>query len=211
MGQMTFFASIGKNCYRGTNTGVCDIGRGEKALCLYRKEELDMNRELFSSTGIQMLDLMLCKKLEECRRQYIEMDIFVYATINKRMRELGISTQELLRLFGDLIRNAMHAIVKAANTRRDILLVITCNGEGELEFQIYDNGVPFPRSVLSHLGERRNEEAGTGNGLADMMEILDRVQASLEITPLQNENDIFTKRLRICFDEKATRDIHLYP
>ena len=169
-----------------------------------------MNRELFSSTGVQMLDLMLCKKLEECRSQCIEMDIFVYATIDKKMRALRITNQELLRLFGDLIRNAMRAIIKAADTQRDILLMITYNDEENLEFQIYDNGVPFPRSVLSHLGERQNKEAGTGNGLADMMEILDRVKASIEILPLKNENDIFTKRICICFDGKATRDLHIY-
>ncbi len=169
-----------------------------------------MNRELFSSTGIQMLDLLLCEKLEECRRRCIEMDIFVYAVIDREMRSLGIGNQELLRLFGDLIRNAMRAIVKAADTQRDILVVITYNEQGELEFQFYDNGVPFPKNVLSHLGERRNEEAGTGNGLADMMEILDRVKASLEITPLKNENDIFTKRIRICFDKKAERELNIF-
>lgn len=169
-----------------------------------------MNRELFSSTGVQMLDLMLCEKLEECRDKSIEMDIFIYATIDRKMRALGISDHELLRLFGDLIRNAIRAIVKAADVQRDILVLITRNDEQELEFQFYDNGVPFPKSVLSHLGERRNEEAGTGNGLADMMEILDRVNASLEIMPLNNPGDIFTKRIRICFDGKATRDVCVY-
>lgn len=169
-----------------------------------------MNRELFSSTGIQILDLMLCEKLEECRRQCIEMDIFVYATIHREMKTLGIGVQELLRLFGDLIRNAMRAIVKAADTQRDILVIIAYNEERDLEFQFYDNGVPFPTGVLSHLGERRNEEAGTGNGLADMMETLDRVKASLEIAPLKNENDIFTKRIRICFDGRGVRDIHIF-
>lgn len=166
-----------------------------------------MNRELFSSTGIQMLDLLLCEKLEECRGQCIEMDIFVYTPIDRAMRALGIDTQELLRLFGDLIRNAARAIVKAADTQRDILVMIACNGQEELEFQFYDNGVPFPKSVLAHLGERHNEEAGTGNGLADMMEVLDRVKASLEIRPLENDADIFTKKICIRFDGKGERNI----
>ena len=175
-----------------------------------RRGGMAMNRELFSSTGVQMLDLMLCKKLEECRNQCIEMDIFVYAAIDKKMRILGITNQELLRLFGDLIRNAMRAVIKAADTQRDILIMITYNSEGDLEFQIYDNGVPFPRSVLSHLGERGNKEAGTGNGLADMMEILNRVKASLEITTMESKNDIFTKKICICFDGKAIRNLHIY-
>lgn len=166
-----------------------------------------MNRELFSSTGVQMLDLMLCEKLEECRDKSIEMDVFVYAKIDKEMRALKISDQELLRLFGDLIRNAIRAIVKAADIQRDILVLITYNDEKELEFQFYDNGVPFPKNVLSHLGERRNEEAGTGNGLADMMETLDRVKASLAIEPLDQSGDIFTKKICIRFDGKADRKI----
>lgn len=167
----------------------------------------DMDSVLFSSTGMQLVDLMLQAKLEECTRHEIGMDIFVNTTINKEMEALDIREEEVVIFLGELIRNAIHSIVKTAGTERNILVIIACNAQKQLEFQIFDSGVSFPQIVFDHLGERRNEEAGTGNGLADIVRVLDRVQASIAITPIDNPDDVFTKRICVCFDGRSERKL----
>lgn len=170
--------------------------------------KIDVDSVLFSSTGMQLVDLMLQTKLEECADNEIGMDIFVNTMIDREMETLGISEEELVIFLGELVRNAIHSIIKTAGTERNILVVIAYNPQKNLEFQVYDSGVSFPQLVFDHLGERRNEEAGTGNGLADIVRVLDRVQASIEITPIHNPDDVFTKRICVCFDEKSERIFH---
>ena len=54
--------------------------------------------------------------------------------------------------------------------------------------------------ILEHFGERGNTTWGTGNGLADMMETVNRARASIEINRQMDPQDVFTKGIFICFD-----------
>ena len=171
----------------------------------YGKElgESEMDIALFNTTGVGLLDLMLQNKVSECRKKNIEMEVFVNTEIDEDMEDLGISDGELIRMMGDLLRNAIKA-VEASNMPNGMILALVARDEaGCVELQVHDSGVPFPEEILEKLGTRGNTTWGTGNGIADLMESLQRVRASFEIIPEPDPDDIFTKEVCIRFDGKG--------
>jgi hypothetical protein len=165
----------------------------------------EMSAELFDSTGVPLVDLLLRTKMLECEKQDVELDLFVNTRIDGDLKHMDISEGELARMLGDLIQNAMYAVEFI--DEKMLLVLIARNEADELLLEIYDSGVPFPEKVLAHFGERGMTTWGTGNGLADMMETLERVDASVDICPNLPGRDVFTKRIRICFDGKKMLQI----
>lgn len=172
-----------------------------EAVCHDYGKELggaEMSAELFETTGIDLVDLLLKTKMTECVEQDIELDVFVGTQIHKDMKRLDISDGEIARLIGDLLRNAIHAVNGLKN--KMILLLIAKDEDEHVLIRIYDSGIPFPPYVLERFGERGNTTWGTGNGLADMMDTLKRVHASVEVNTEMAPGDVFTKEICICFD-----------
>lgn len=165
----------------------------------------EMSAELFETTGIDLVNLLLRTKIIECSEQDIELDVFVSAQIDKDMKRLDVSDGEITRLLGDLLRNAIHAVEDLSN--KMILLLIARDENGCVLIRIYDSGIPFPDHILERFGERGNTTWGTGNGLADLMETVNRVQASIEINTEMAPEDVFTKEISICFDGKGNVNI----
>lgn len=161
----------------------------------------EMSAELFDTTGIDLVDLLLRTKIIECSEQDIELNVFVNAQIDEDMKRLDIGDGEIMRLLGDLLRNAINAVSGLRDQM--ILLLIARDGNGCVVIRIYDSGIPFPPYILERFGERGNTTWGTGNGLADLMETLNRVEASIEINTDLDPTDVFTKEIYICFDGKA--------
>ena len=172
-----------------------------EAVCHDYGKELggaEMSAELFDTTGIDLVDLLLKTKITECVEQDIELDVFVGTQIHKDMKRLDIGDGEIARLIGDLLRNAIHAVNGLKN--KMILLLIVKDEDEHVLIRIYDSGIPFPPYVLERFGERGNTTWGTGNGLADLMDTLKRVHASIEINTEMAPGDVFTKEICICFD-----------
>lgn len=163
----------------------------------------ELNAGLFNTTGVALADLLFQSKIEECAKCDIELDVFVNTQIDKDMKRLGIGDGELARMLGDLLQNAVHAVMKAEESERMILIVIARNEDMCLEFHIHDSGVPFPQKILDCFGQRGNTTWGTGNGIADLMDTLNRVHASIRITPSEEPEDVFTKEICIRFDGKS--------
>lgn len=166
----------------------------------YGKElgAIEMSPALFHTTGIELVDLLIQNKVEECRRRGIEMDVFVGTTIEEDMERLDISDGELVRMIADLLRNAINAVKDMEEAV--ILTVVARDEHGNVEIDIHDSGKPFPPEILEKFGERGNTTWGTGNGIADLMESLRRVNASIEIIPEEEPDDVFTKQICIRFD-----------
>ena len=116
------------------------------------------------------------------------------------MKRLDIGDGEIARLIGDLLRNAIHAVNGLKN--KMILLLIVKDEDEHVLIRIYDSGIPFPPYILERFGERGNTTWGTGNGLADMMDTLKRVHASIEVNTEMAPGDVFTKEICICFDRE---------
>lgn len=163
---------------------------------------MDMSSEFFDTTGIDLVDLLLRTKIIECEEQDIELNVFVGTEIDADMKRLDVGDGEVMRMLGDLLRNAMHAVSGIQD--KLILLLIARDENGCVLFRIYDSGIPFPPYVLKNLGERGYTTWGTGNGLADLMATLKRAHASIEISTEMEESDLFTKQISICFDGKET-------
>ena len=189
--------------YVSTMDGTPDEGMRKKLeeVCHDYGKELggtQMCAEFIETTGIDLVDLLLRTKIIECGEQDIELNVFVSTQIAEDMKRMDISDGEITRLMGDLLRNAINAVSKLQN--RMILLLIARDENDCVLIRIYDSGIPFPPYVLERFGERGNTTWGTGNGIADMMETLRRVHASIEINMDMDAGDVFTKGIFICFD-----------
>ena len=82
---------------------------------------------------------------------------------------MDITDGEITRLVGDLLRKAIRAVEPCRN--RMILLMIVRDEAKHVLIRVYDSGISFRSEILDHFGERGNTTWGTGNGLADMMEL----------------------------------------
>lgn len=189
--------------YASNMDGVQDGEMRKKleAVCRDYGKELggaEMSAELFETTGIDFVDLLLRTKIIECEEQDIELDVFVSTRIDKDMKRMNITEGEITRLLGDLLRNAINAVEGLED--KMILLLIARDADDCVLIRVYDSGIPFPPQILEHFGERGNTTWGTGNGLADMMETVSRARASIEINRQMDPQDVFTKGIFICFD-----------
>lgn len=189
--------------YVSTMDGTPDEGMRKKLeeVCHDYGKELggtQMCAEFIETTGIDLVDLLLRTKIIECGEQDIELNVFVSTQIAEDMKRMDISDGEITRLMGDLLRNSINAVSKLQN--KMILLLIARDENDCVLIRIYDSGIPFPPYVLERFGERGNTTWGTGNGIADMMETLRRVHASIEINMDMDAGDVFTKGIFICFD-----------
>lgn len=128
--------------------------------------------------------------------------------MKEMLREKKIRELDFLQLIGDLMRNAFRAIDRDGKDQGNILLVMGCIGD-TLQVDIYDDGVPFPMFILNEFGKRGNTVGGTGNGISDMMEVLERYRATFRITEYQ-ENNTYTKGISIIWDEENGRWLDSY-
>ena len=166
-----------------------------------REETQRKNRSIktFASTGCIVLDEQLERYLEEACEHKFTLDVIVRAPVNEILTRKWVDRYHLLQLVGDLYRNAYRAILK----RREggnILFCFGYNREGFYEISIYDNGEKFPEYIIKHLGERGVTTGGTGQGLADIFEVLKRSRASFVLNQNIGEHNIFTKGISIVFD-----------
>lgn len=166
-------------------------------------EQSDMLLKNFCSTGLNLLDRQLVLLLQEAIDKGINFDIFVSRPIDKEIDELGLSQLHLQRTIGDLIRNAFRAIERSKNTEvGQVLLILGCKEDGVFEIRVLDNGEDFPDIVLNSFGKRGVTTGGTGNGLADLVAYVDKVNASVKLEEFVVGHSSFVKGLSIIFDHK---------
>lgn len=191
-----------------------ELGQNEElrekleAICRDYGKELggrEVSAEFIETTGIDLTDLLLRTKVIECGEEDIQLEVFVGTQIDKDMKRADISGGEITRLLGDLLRNAINAVTGLQD--KVILLMVVRDENGHVLIQVFDTGIPFPPYVLERFGERGNTTWGTGNGIADMMETLKRVHASIEVNTKLGQEDVFEKVISICFDGKDRVEI----
>lgn len=191
-----------------------ELGQNEElrekleAICRDYGKELggrEVSAEFIETTGIDLTDLLLRTKVIECGEEDIQLEVFVGTQIDKDMKRADISAGEITRLLGDLLRNAINAVTGLQD--KVILLMVVRDENGHVLIQVFDTGIPFPPYVLERFGERGNTTWGTGNGIADMMETLKRVHASIEVNTKLGQEDVFEKVISICFDGKDRVEI----
>jgi len=180
-------------------------------LCEEQMEDykaLDSQSKIFPATGIYLLDEQIQLYNTEAEEKGIRFDVFVSEPLSDVLKYRKIKELDFLRLIGDLMRNAFRSIEKKEDGTGNILLVMGIIGD-VLQIDIYDDGVAFPLSILDEFGKRGNTEGGTGNGVTDMLELLEKHQATYQLTEYARE-DTFTKGISIIWDGKNERWIDSY-
>lgn len=180
-------------------------------LCEEQMEDykaLDSQSKIFPATGIYLLDEQIQVYNTEAEKKGIHFDVFVGEPLSDVLKHRKIKELDFLRLIGDLMRNAFRSIEKKKDGTGNILLVMGVIGD-ILQIDIYDDGVAFPLFILDEFGKRGNTEGGTGNGITDMLELLEKHKATYQLTEYEKE-DTFTKGISIIWDGKNERWIDSY-
>ena len=76
-----------------------------------------------------------------------------------------------------------------------------------MELDIFDNGDEIPFSILEKFGERGLTTGGTGNGLADIAEMLKDYKISLVIKENESGSSTYVKGFMLVFDGKNRREL----
>lgn len=171
-------------------------------------ENEDMEFKNFPSTGIHILDEQIQLYGKEAANKGINFDIFVSMPMAGVLKEFNVLQLDFLRFIGELMRNAFRAIEKAEEIRGNILLVMG-SVNGVLELEIYDDGLPFPIHILNEFGKRGNTDGGTGHGIAEVLEIVKRYNATFKLTEYQDNNG-FTKGISIIWNQQNGRFIETF-
>ncbi len=194
------------------NQGLLDPQIVEEFQRIYAEQMIvgkreNMNYKLMGTTGITLLDSHLQHYIMECARKNIVMDVFVSEPIEDDMRELKIAQLQVHNVMGDMIRNAIRAIERVNKTDGKILVIIG-KKEADMEIVVYDNGQMIPELVLEKFGERGVTTGGTGNGLADLVDLLNMYDGSLVIEEKDALSSAYTKGIHLVFDGKCRRELY---
>ena len=193
------------------NEGLLDPQLVEEFNQIYSEQMIagrkdSMNYKLLGTTGIKLLDAQLQHYILECNKKGIVMDVFASEPIAKQIHEMGIAQLMVHNVVGDLLRNTIRAITRDGRTDGKILVIVGKKNE-TVEIDIFDNGANLPLEVLERFGTRGVTTGGTGNGLADLVEMLAAENISLVIRENAGENSTYTKGFLLVFDGKNRREL----
>lgn len=193
------------------NEGLLDPQLVEEFNQIYSEQMIagrkdSMNYKLLGTTGIKLLDAQLQHYILECNKKGIVMDVFASESIAKQIHEMGIAQLMVHNVVGDLLRNAIRAITRDGRIDGKILVIVGKKNE-TVEIDIFDNGANLPLEVLERFGTRGVTTGGTGNGLADLVEMLAAENISLVIRENAGENSTYTKGFLLVFDGKNRREL----
>ena len=171
-------------------------------------EQFEQSRREFlhamapDKTGMLFLDELLSDFHRKMELENILFSVHVYNSPAVLIQKGRISQGKLLELIGDMLANAMHAITRKVHREEEAveLFMGFSKESGRYEIDIYDSGEPFPDKILSQFGRRGLTTGGTGEGLANMLEILEKYRIHLTITEYPDDEDM-SKCLNFCFGE----------
>lgn len=154
--------------------------------------------------GYFPLEARIRQVMEQCREKGIGVFIRNIAP-DELWADFTLSKTKFTRLVGNLLSNAVKELEKSEDAGRQVIISFSdCNGI--FAFEIRDNAHAFPPQILAKLGQRGNSTNGTGNGYAEIFEILDECKASFELR--ENHADgKDNKTVCITFDQKSWRVI----
>lgn len=192
------------------NEGLLDPQLVEEFNQIYSEQMIagrkdSMNYKLLGTTGIKLLDAQLQHYILECSRKGIVMDVFASEPVAKPIQDMGIAQLMVHNVVGDLLRNAIRAIGRAGREDGKILVIVGKKND-TVEIDIFDNGAEVPLMVLERFGTRGVTTGGSGNGLADLVEMLDEKKISLIIRENAPDSS-YTKGFLLVFDGKNRREL----
>ena len=93
--------------------------------------------------------------------------------------EVDINQTQISGLIKNLLSNAVRETIKSDSEIKLIEVRFLQDEYGLFSIEIVDHAHEFPVEILQKLGERGNSTNETGDGFAEVFEILDKIQGSL--------------------------------
>ncbi len=191
----------------------------EKSDIKAKIEELskEMREEIvctkLTKTNVDKIDNMLAYMQSECVKHKIDFQLQVNGNIHHMVNK-HIEEEDLEILLADLIKNAIIAINHSENVNKSILVRLGLI-DGFYSLYVYDSGIEFEIETLMNLGIKPStthaNEGGTGMGLMNTFDTLNKYKASLVIDEYgKPAKDNFTKAIKIIFDSKHEYKITSY-
>ena len=123
-------------------------------------------------TGSTFIDAILEQFNERAHEEDVSFQVQVFDPPQYLFGNHLVPQIKLEELIGDLLTNALRAICrKPIRFEESIEVDMGIADNGFYEIDIYDTGEPFPEFVLENFGRRGLTTGGTGEGLANMLEI----------------------------------------
>ncbi len=169
--------------------------------------DYEQNTKTLPKTGVFATDMILGYLHKRSVRESILFDVTIMGDIPYMVTD-AVDTYDLNTMIADLGENAI--IATSGAPTKNILLIIGYR-DNIAFFDIYDSGSNFDAEVIADIGKRRHtthkDTGGSGIGLMTTYELINKYHATLEIEELDN-NNLFTKRVSILFNNSALISIH---
>lgn len=187
---------ISKELGENREERICNLAEEMKSLQKTYVQDYSTSYTQSYHTGYRLLDRQLEGYERETAEKGIGCLIMLKDKPSRLSKEIGMSQGEIQQVVGDLMRNAIRAVESSEEKEGRILFCFGyVPGNGTYVLEVYDNGTAFPREILDHLGTRGMTTAGTGHGLADVRETVEKYGGRLEVEELAE--DIYEKVVRV--------------
>ncbi len=159
----------------------------------------DTSHKKLQETEIVTLDALLSYLLQRASSNNTTFDLSLLGKIKNIVPNI-LSENDLRTMVADLGENAIIATKNIEDGR-----VLLTFGITNTHFYMYffDNGAYFDAKVIQKMGKTRytthEETGGSGIGLMQIFELLNKYQASFEMEEF-NTNSLYKKRISIIFD-----------
>lgn len=189
---------------------------------LYEEQMEESRREFLQAstlakTGVIFVDALLEQYYERAHKEDISFDVRVFDSPQHLFRRHLIPQLKLEELLGDLLTNAFRAILrKKIRFDEAVEINMGITDDGYYEIDVYDTGEPFPAFILENFGERGLTTGGTGEGIANMLEILQANGITMKISEFDGTVGEFSKCITLRFSGKfevvldTKRDIYFH-
>ena len=145
-----------------------------------------------------LLDYMQQKASDKGISLHVTIDCEIREAFDKYIDEASFCT-----LLADMIDNAI--IATRYNNGGNILIDFSMVKK-VIAFNIFDSGIPFTKEVLFKYGNEQYtthaDDNGSGIGLMQTAEILDKCGASLFIDEFPQDEGLYTKKISVVFNRK---------
>jgi OmpR-family two-component system manganese-sensing sensor histidine kinase len=169
-------------------------------------EVIEEQKIIAEQKGIKLLLKIVTADADNHHQAQIEMDEEIFT--------IQGDWNQLVRLFTNLISNALEYAMTAGENRHDlvvevILKEIKKQQKNYLQIQVKDNGIGIPEQALPYLFDRfyrldtsrsssgKNSFSGTGLGLAIARAIVENHQGQIKVESMLNQGTTFTVILPI--------------
>lgn len=166
----------------------------EKYICLHQN---------LPPTHIFLVDNLMQFMAQKASCSGVGFDLMCFGNTGA-ITENSISASDLQTILADLVENAIISTLHA-QTKKVLVSVNALSAPYGIE--IFDTGLPFDKSVICHMGERKTtthkDTGGSGIGLMTVWNLLKEYRISLTIDESLESVQGYTKKIVLYFDRLA--------